>query len=90
MASEQVRFEVFRGYLSTWHALFSHAADFASQVGRDRVISISHSEDNSKGIVTVWYWADGADESEREPADDFIRDGEDAVEWRPGQQQEPQ
>ena len=33
------------------------AADFASGVGRDRLVNISHSE----GIATVWYWGDESD-----------------------------
>ena len=51
-----VRFAVFRATFDTWEALFSQAAEFASRIGRDRVISISHSEDHSDGVVTVWYW----------------------------------
>lgn len=52
-----VRFEMFRGTLLSWQDLFAQAAAFASSLGRDRVISISHSADHSDGIVTVWYWA---------------------------------
>lgn len=50
-----VAFEVFRGSLVTWHTLFERAADFASSIGADRVISISHSCDRSDAVVTVWY-----------------------------------
>ena len=42
--------------LTTWQSLFREAADFATEVGPDRVISISHSEDKADGVVTVWYW----------------------------------
>jgi len=51
-----VAFRVFRGAWSTWEALFQQAADFASELGADRLISISHSEDQNDGVVTVWYW----------------------------------
>ena len=51
-----VKYEVFRGTLATWIELFAQASDFASTVGRDNVISISHSSDQSHGVVTVWYW----------------------------------
>ena len=77
MAWDQVRFEVFRGTFASWQTLFSDAAAFASQLGRDRVISISHSEDQNEGVVTVWYWADEG------PRD------RDAVTWTP-EGQEPQ
>lgn len=50
-----VKFEMFRGTLTTWNTLFQEAADFASEVGPDRVISVSHSS-NGEGVVTVWYW----------------------------------
>jgi hypothetical protein len=53
-----VAFEVFRGTLATWQHLFAEASAFATQVGRQRLISISHSEDANEGVVTVWYWAD--------------------------------
>ncbi|MEO6436532.1 MAG: hypothetical protein ABIP55_12345 [Tepidisphaeraceae bacterium] len=52
----RVRFEVFRGMLTTWQTLFEQAAAFATSVGRDRLINISQSEDRSDGVVTVWYW----------------------------------
>jgi len=51
-----VKFEVFRGVLASWKALFQQAAGFASGLGPDRVINISHSDDHGEGVVTVWYW----------------------------------
>jgi len=51
-----VAFEIFQGMLITWEELFQQAADFASGIGRDRLIGISHSDNHSKGVVTVWYW----------------------------------
>lgn len=52
----RVAFEVFRGSLASWQHLFEQAADFASQVGPEHLITISHSCDKSDGVVTVWYW----------------------------------
>lgn len=54
----RVYFEVFRSGLISWQELFQQAADFASQVGAARLISIGHSEDQNSGVVTVWYWGD--------------------------------
>ncbi len=54
--SMRMRYEVFRGTLSSWETLFKEASEFASSVGRERVINISHSCDHSDGVVTVWYW----------------------------------
>ena len=49
-------YQVFRGTWSSWEDLFGQAASFATEIGPERVISISHSADNSDGVVTVWYW----------------------------------
>jgi hypothetical protein len=53
-----VKFEVFRGVMATWPQLFEEAANFATRIGRDRLITISHSEDRDDGVVAVWYWDD--------------------------------
>jgi hypothetical protein len=50
------RFKTFRSGLATWESLFAEAAEFASEVGPERLISVSHSADNGEGVVTVWYW----------------------------------
>ena len=52
----RVAFQIFRGSLTTWHDLFGAAAEFASRLDPDRLISISHSSDHSDGVVTVWFW----------------------------------
>ena len=58
-----VRFEVFRGILKGWPELFQQAAEFATQVGRENLISISHSEDKDDGVIAVWYWGEPSSES---------------------------
>lgn len=50
-----VRFKIFRGRLASWEELFGEAAEFAGRIPADRLISISHSEDDNEGVVTVWY-----------------------------------
>ena len=50
------QYRMFRGTLASWETLFAEAAEFASTLGPDRVISISHSEDANEGVVVVWYW----------------------------------
>jgi hypothetical protein len=56
-----VRFKMFRGTIATWDQLFTEAGEFATSVGRERLISISHSEDQQDGVVTVWYWAESGE-----------------------------
>ena len=53
-----VKFEVFRSPISSWEKLFEASALFATQIGKERVINISHSWGTPEGIVTVWYWGD--------------------------------
>jgi len=50
-------YKVFRGTLASWQDLFDKASDFATRLGPDRVVSISHSADHSDGVVTVWFWS---------------------------------
>ena len=57
VGDKQVAFHVIRGVWSSWEGLFQEAADFASRLGPERLISISHSEDDNDGVVTVWYWS---------------------------------
>jgi hypothetical protein len=52
----QVRYRVFRGVFTTWEKLFDDAASFASEIGPERLITISQSEGQQEGVVTVWYW----------------------------------
>jgi len=52
-----VHFRVFKSSFKSWESLFEEAASFAESIGREHLISISHSEDQSKGIVTVWFWS---------------------------------
>ncbi len=53
----RVMFRHFGSSFLSWDGLFAEAAAFATQVGRGRLISIGHSEDHAKGVVTVWYWS---------------------------------
>ncbi len=58
----EVTFRIFRGgAFVTWEALFQEAADFAGGLSPETLIGISHSQEQSRGVVTVWYWRDGAD-----------------------------
>ena len=51
----EVKFEVFRSTLKSWEKLCGEAAAFATAKGPDRIVSISMSEDNSKGVIVVWF-----------------------------------
>ena len=57
-ATKRVGYQIFRGTLTTWDALFTEAAEFASQLAPGQLINISHTEDHNNGVVTVWFWAE--------------------------------
>jgi hypothetical protein len=52
----RLAYRTFRGTLATWDDLFTKAAYFATEIGPERVLNISHSADDSDGVVTIWYW----------------------------------
>ena len=53
-----VKYQIFSGTWASWEKLLSQAAEFATEIGKDKLINISHSEDQVKGVVTVWYWSE--------------------------------
>jgi hypothetical protein len=60
----RVTFKQFVSSTASWESMFAEAAAFATELGRDRLIGISHSHGASTtnwapggtGVVTVWYW----------------------------------
>ena len=52
----RAQFKVFKSSVKLWDTLFQEAANFASTVGEQRLINISHSCDNGKAVITVWFW----------------------------------
>jgi hypothetical protein len=54
----EVQFEMFHSSHERWQTMFAKAAIFSTKVGPDRLIGISHSQEGSVGVVTVWYWSD--------------------------------
>lgn len=55
-AKRTVAFEMFESHTKPWDVLFEEAARFASHLEPDELISISHSQEGIRGVVTVWYW----------------------------------
>jgi hypothetical protein len=60
----RVTYMHFESASKSWATMFDEAAAFATKVGRDRLIGISHSHggggamfgEGGSGVVTVWYW----------------------------------
>jgi hypothetical protein len=57
-SKRRVAHRMFSSTMSSWESLFDQAASFASEIGPERLINISHSEDSNEGVVVVWYWKD--------------------------------
>jgi uncharacterized protein CbrC (UPF0167 family) len=52
------RFQIFRaGSFTTWQDMCAEVAAFLGRVGRDNMIGLTQSEDNSEAVIVVWYWA---------------------------------
>ena len=54
----QVKVQSWKSGFSSWEDMFQDAANFASQLPKNRLINITHSRDEGTSIVAVWYWAD--------------------------------
>lgn len=56
----QVQYKIFQSSVASWDSLFKEVAGFASEIGPQRLIGISHSEGregfHGNGVVTVWFW----------------------------------
>jgi len=57
----RVRFKTFESQFATRQKILQMAADFATQLGPERLINITHSEDRDDEVVTIWYWEEAHD-----------------------------
>jgi hypothetical protein len=64
MSDLRVTFKTFDSKMASREKLFKAAADFASQIPRDRIITLSHSEDRDNIVITLWYWTDESEGTE--------------------------
>jgi hypothetical protein len=58
-------FKSFDSKMASREKLFKAAVEYANQLGRDRILTLSHSEDRDNIVITIWYWA----EDELKPID---------------------
>ena len=58
---------IIRSSMRSWESMCQEAAQFASTIGRDRLINISVSASGetlgASGTIFVWYWDDTPPES---------------------------
>ena len=53
---ETVAYRIFKGMFKSRDTLCAEAAAFATELGREKLITINAAADNSATIVTVFYW----------------------------------
>lgn len=51
-------FKAFDSKMASREKLFKAAVEFANQIGRERLMTLSHSEDRDNIVITIWYWAE--------------------------------
>jgi hypothetical protein len=51
-------FKAFDSKMASREKLFKAAAEFANGIGRERLQTLSHSEDRDNIVITIWYWAE--------------------------------
>jgi hypothetical protein len=55
--SDSLSFRVFRASnWTSWESMAKDVARFAAEVGRERVLSITQSEDAGGAVLIVWHW----------------------------------
>ena len=54
----QVKYKFFKATLKSWDNMHAEVAEFATMIGRERLINISNSSDHSEAVITVWYWSE--------------------------------
>jgi len=52
----RVQYKQFDSKFVSRDRILRSAAEFASQVGPERLINITHTEDRQDTVVMVWYW----------------------------------
>jgi hypothetical protein len=52
----RVQFKTFESQFLTRQKMLQKAAEFATQMGPERLINVTHSEDHHESFITVWYW----------------------------------
>jgi hypothetical protein len=55
-----VKLEVFRGSRQAWNETLDEATQFVHKIESEKLIGITHSIDQTEGVVAVWHWAEGA------------------------------
>jgi hypothetical protein len=50
------RYKFFKSSFHSWEKMAEEVTAFLTTLGPGRVISVSHSQESSHGVIAVWYW----------------------------------
>ncbi|MFN4258229.1 MAG: hypothetical protein ACK4RK_02970 [Gemmataceae bacterium] len=62
----RVLFRSFDSKMASREKLFKAASEFASKLGQENLINITHSEDRDNIVITIWYWGEQDEVDERQ------------------------
>lgn len=69
----QVLFKCWDSKMASREKLFKAATDFATKLGPDRLINITHSEDRDNIVITIWYWGEQEEKEEKVSKKDTVK-----------------
>jgi len=52
----KANFKIFKSLSEPWDAMSRQVADYLTELGPEKVISVSHSHEGHIGVIIVWYW----------------------------------
>lgn len=52
----KAQFKLFRSTWESWDSMCTQVAAFLTELGPQRVIGVSQSQESNYGVLTVWYW----------------------------------
>jgi hypothetical protein len=61
----RVLFKTWDSKMASREKLFKAATEFATKLGEERLINITHSEDRDNIVITIWYWGDQEEKEEK-------------------------
>src|ERR1700683_375849 len=69
----RVLFKSWDSKMASREKLFKAATEFATKLGQDRLINITHSEDRDNIVITLWYWGDQEEREEKVVKKDTVK-----------------
>lgn len=53
----KAQFKVFKSQFNSWETMAEEVTEYLTALGPDKVIGVSHSQEQQLGVIVVWYWA---------------------------------